>query len=311
MPSAQLTDLFTASATPRGARPARRPPPHGPNRSRHPRAVGPRAAPGPYASRRSAPNLRNDWLSMTFITTAAVLNMSAEDIDLLSMPARAQLLDDLREHAAAFDAQNSHRNHAAVIDFFHDHGLGAPGSWVSRVNSVVLEAITRGIAMALDPHAEDYSNPGARAWASYFRQCQRGELSQTSLHARAWSEAKQIATDHAVLVATHRYQLTPTAPERKFLSIARAYNWAMANRDLCDFLITNPGLFAPDLIAAIDIDIDPDALDQLFAVDNTAVARRACEIAWALAELDTLTLQGIDRLLGLVAELLDTMRDRS
>ena len=226
----------------------------------------------------------------------------------MNMQARAGLLDQLREHACEFGAQACWANHAGVIEFFRHRGLGAPGTWISWVNAVVLESIARGIALALVPEADDYANPGARAWAQYLLERQRGELVETTTHAHAWSRAKRIATGYAVQVASTRCGLEPTITERRFLTAARLYNWSMAHREPLDALIEFSGVLHPAFAA---LTIDPAAVDRLFEVGDAAVAEKACHIAWDAAELESLALSNLMSLLPRVLALFAPEAGRS
>src|SRR2546423_8983814 len=59
------------------------------------------------------------------------------------------------------NAGNQFRAIEGVITFFQEKGLGAPGTWISYVDSGIVEAIQRGAAIALRMSEETGNNPGS------------------------------------------------------------------------------------------------------------------------------------------------------
>lgn len=55
-----------------------------------------------------------------------------------------------------------------VITFFLSKNLGAPNSWISYVDTGIVEAIQRGGALALGLSSETGGNPGSVLWRDFF-----------------------------------------------------------------------------------------------------------------------------------------------
>lgn len=91
-----------------------------------------------------------------------------------------QRLDYVRymqsEHFGPLNAGNQFRAIEGVIRFFIEKNLGAPGSWVSYVDTGIVEAIQRGGAIALGKSSDDGGNPGSALWADFFRRMRAGSL---------------------------------------------------------------------------------------------------------------------------------------
>lgn len=208
---------------------------------------------------------------------ARALDATAEDIDQWAMPERTAYLQELREVAAPLGAGDRWMNLEGVIDFFASRALGAPGTWISRVNAGVLEAIQDGIALALDRTNGNRGNPGAPAWAEYLSLLHAGQLSAPSQHAQMWSIAKEISTETAVQQAEQTHGLRPTAVERDFLALAQAYNWGVRNRPAIELAI--------QMASVLDSELDQDKgfLDWFMDVGDPDAARIGCEIAWDVA----------------------------
>ena len=63
-----------------------------------------------------------------------------------------------------------------VITFFQSKGLGGAGTWVSYVDSGIVEAIQRGGAIALGMSSATGNNPGTEKWADFLHEMQTGSL---------------------------------------------------------------------------------------------------------------------------------------
>lgn len=92
-----------------------------------------------------------------------------------------QRLDYVRylqsEHFGPLKAGDQFRAIEGVIRFFIEKNLGAPGSWVSYVDTGIVEAIQRGGAIALGKSTDDGGNPGSALWADFLRRMRAGSLS--------------------------------------------------------------------------------------------------------------------------------------
>lgn len=237
---------------------------------------------------------------------ATMLDAPAAEIDKMSMDDRREFVQQMRSGPATrLGAGERWRNIEGVIMFFRDHGLGAPGTWVSHVNAGVLEGIERGIAIALDPAADDFGNVGAQAWASYLTQLRGNELGTKTAHDTAWSEAKEVSTDYGLALAEKVHGLSPTEPERRFLRLAQLYNWGMRNRPVVDTAVSYGGLVDRRLKG-----LRTEHLDWLMNVGDTDAARKGCEIAWTVAQMDPSpdAISALDIVLNAVPQLLDVFQ---
>ena len=99
---------------------------------------------------------------------AAALDCTAEEIDRMTMAERLEFVRDMQSGPGAqLGVTDRWRNIEGVITFFRDRQLGPPGTWVSYVDSGIVEGIERGIAMALGWSTDGFGNPGSAKWASY------------------------------------------------------------------------------------------------------------------------------------------------
>lgn len=212
---------------------------------------------------------------------AASLDCTAEDINLLSMPQRLELVRTMSAGPAeSLSAADRWRNLEGVLAFFADHRLGVPGSWVSYVDAGIVEGIERGIAIALGRASDGFGNPGSARWARYLTRLSTGELGNRTAHDRAWSEAEQASIEHGVaLAARHGQYATPV--ERRFFEFSAVYRWALRNRPA-----------ALDLLAGYGPQIHPELArlrvpfyDWFTDVSRSAPSYKGCEMAYGFAQL--------------------------
>jgi hypothetical protein len=214
---------------------------------------------------------------------AAALDCTLAEIDLMSMPDRLEFVRLMQSGPAAqLGATDRWRNIEGVITFFRDHGMGAPGTWVSYVDAGIVEGVERGIAIALGRSQDEFGNPGSRKWANYLTRLHAGELAVRNVHDKAWSEAEQAATDHGVTVAEKVHRIKPTAVERRFFMYSEFYRWTLRNRPaVLDLLAVYGGLIHPELARQ-----RVPFLDWFTDVGNPVPARKGCEVAYSAARLD-------------------------
>ncbi|ONI80250.1 hypothetical protein ALI22I_43540 [Saccharothrix sp. ALI-22-I] len=214
---------------------------------------------------------------------AASLDCTAAEIDRMGMAERLEFLRLLQSGpAAGLGAPDRWRNIEGVISFFRDHGLGAPGTWVSHVDAAILEGIERGIAIALGRSTDGFGNPGSARWADYLTRLHGGGLTVRAVHDRAWSEAEQASTDHGVAVAEREHGVRPTAVERRFFLFSEFYRWTLRNRPVVlDLLLLHAALLNPALVLR-----RVPFLDWFTDVRESTPSRKGCEIAFAYAQLD-------------------------
>ncbi|WP_199432784.1 hypothetical protein [Qaidamihabitans albus] len=212
---------------------------------------------------------------------AATLDCTAEDINLMTMPERLEFLRALSEGPAAEiipGYTHRWRNIEGIIGFFRDHGMGAPGSWVSYVDAGIVEGIERGIAIAAGRGGGTFGNPGAALWADYLTGLREGRLAGRSAHDRAWSLAEQASTEHGVALAEQVHGIAATAVERRFFGYSEFYRWTLRNRPfLLDVISPGPGPGEQRQLTFLDWFTD---------VGNDVPSRRGAELALDMAEFD-------------------------
>lgn len=65
-------------------------------------------------------------------------------------------------------SSNQFRAIEGVITFFLSKNLGAPNSWISYVDTGIVEGIQRGGALALGLSTDTGGNPGSVVWRDFF-----------------------------------------------------------------------------------------------------------------------------------------------
>jgi hypothetical protein len=234
----------------------------------------------------------------------AALECTAADVDRMTMDERLEFVRAMQSGPAAqLGASDRWRNIEGVITFFRDHGMGRPGSWVSYVDSGIVEGIERGIVIALGRSADGFGNPGSQAWASYLIRLKNGQLSVRNVHDRAWGEAEQASTDHGVVLAEQVHNVRPTAVERRFFMFSEFYRWVLRNRPAAlDMLAVYGGLVHPDLARE-----RVPFLDWFTDVSNPVPSRKGCEVAYAYARLDPIAglFTTLDLMLAYLPELFE------
>jgi len=230
---------------------------------------------------------------------AVALDCTAEDINLMSMAERLTFVRAMQSGVGAgLGVGDRWRNIEGVITFFRDKGLGAPGSWVSYVDAGIVEGIERGLAIAVDPSADDFGNPGSRLWAAYIT----AEHPDRAAHDRAWSKAEQASTEHGVAVAESHGQYA-TVVERRFYLFSETYRWALRNRPVgLDALLVYGWLIDPGLPAQ-----RVPFYDWFTDVRESAPSYRGCEMAYGFAQLHPIT--GVFGAVGLFLAYVTTLYD--
>ncbi|WP_280382925.1 hypothetical protein [Nocardia wallacei] len=235
---------------------------------------------------------------------ADALDTTAHDIDRMPMDDRLEFVRALGRHGRELGAADATPRLEGVVAFFGSAGLAGPGSWLSRVNASILEAVARGIVVTTDPGADDYGNPGARAWADYLRLFTSGRSAvEPNTAARAWSWARRVSVDAGTRWAAD-CGTEPTPVEQRFVTIADVCTLAIAHRPVLDLLVTYAGVLGPSLAG-----IDRAIVDRLCDPADAETARRGCEIAYAAANLNPDATCGTQehRLLPLIRGMLDVL----
>jgi len=78
------------------------------------------------------------------------------------------------EFFGPLNANNQFRPIEGVITFFVNNDLGHPDSWISYVDTGIIEAIQNGGAIALGISTNTGGNPGSIKWAGFFETMQAG-----------------------------------------------------------------------------------------------------------------------------------------
>ncbi|KAA2254297.1 hypothetical protein F0L68_30705 [Solihabitans fulvus] len=233
---------------------------------------------------------------------AVRLDCAATDLDTMSMTQRLEFLDALERGPASELSANFDRwsNIRGIVDFFRDHELGAPGSWISYVDAGILEGIERGTAIALGRSTDTFGNPGSVKWATYLIRLKRGELTDRATHDRAWGEAEQASTDRGVAIAGE-HGAQASAVDRRFFMFSEFYRWTLRNRPAALNLLTGYGMLIRPEVYRDRVPF----LDWFTDVRNPVPARKGAEVAYALARLDPLrgTFTTLDLLLAYLPDL--------
>lgn len=211
----------------------------------------------------------------------ASLTCTAEEINLLSMPERLDLVQAMTAGPAAAVIPGytpRWRNIEGIIEFFRERSLGAPGTWVSYVDSGIVEGIERGIAIASGRGTDTFGNPGSSLWASYLTRLHAGQLAARSVHDKAWSEAEQASTDHGVVLAEQVHGVAASGVEERFFEFSQFYRLTLRSRPaLLDPFSPGPGPGPQRQFTFLDWFTD---------VGNDTPSRRGAELAYGLAEFD-------------------------
>jgi hypothetical protein len=230
------------------------------------------------------------------------LDCRALDINEMTMADRLAFVRGLEAgHASRVVAGfNRWRNIEGILEFFRDHDLGAPGTWVSYVDAGILEAIERGTAIATGLSADDFGNPGSKLWASYLDRLARGELTVRSVHDRTWGDAEQAATDHATRLAEAQ-GTAPTNAEWRFFLYSEFYRWLLRNEPLNIMVIAIGVPGTGDEI----VKLRTSFLYWMTDVTNDVPTRKGSEIAYHFASLAPVpaTVSMVDLLLAYLPEL--------
>ena len=94
----------------------------------------------------------------------------------MNMTDRLAIVQYMQTRFQPLQASAQFRSVEGVIRFFINERLGTNGTWFSFINAVILEAIQRGGAIALDLSTDTGGNQGAPAWAAFFNQTAAGLL---------------------------------------------------------------------------------------------------------------------------------------
>ncbi|MCJ1340923.1 hypothetical protein MMC09_006219 [Bachmanniomyces sp. S44760] len=169
-----------------------------------------------------------------------------------------------------------------VITFFQSKGLGGAGTWVSYVDSGIVEAIQRGGAIALGMSSATGNNPGTEKWADFLHEMQTGSLGSRDAHDPVWSRSEQAATEYGKSRGDSEAQPASTQDLRWF-QFTQLFRLIMRNRSViihsiqAFFIFTDPPLA---LAASPFINWLTDVTDIKPTLCGSAVA-------WDLSALDT------------------------
>lgn len=97
------------------------------------------------------------------------LSCTFDQIQSSTMPARLTYVQYMQSNF--FGPLHSSTQFGAiegVIEFFISKNLGAPGGWISYVDTGIVEAIQRGGANALGLSTATGGNPGTALWRDFF-----------------------------------------------------------------------------------------------------------------------------------------------
>lgn len=169
---------------------------------------------------------------------ASTLDCTNEELDAMPLTERLVFVREVQDKIAAsyIPGFRHWRNIEGIIRAFIDEGLGAPGSWISRVDSGILEGLERGSAIALGISSDEYGNPGSKLWADYLRRLHRGELRDRWVHDPAWGNAEQASTEHGVRIAED-HGVYASRVDWNIYEYSEMYRWMLRNPQPALFIL--------------------------------------------------------------------------
>lgn len=236
---------------------------------------------------------------------AASLDCTTDEINLMSMSERIDFVRAMSSGPAA-ELLPGHdpyrwRNIEGIISVFRDRGLGAPGSWISYVDSGIVEGIQRGLAIASGRSEETGGNPGSKLWAEYVLRLKNGELTKRADHDRAWSEAEQASTEHGVYLSEEVHGEPPNPADERVYQFSEVYRWVLRNRPVFFDAITGLGARLNPQMRAAEVPF----YDWFTDVTNPAPSRKGGHMAVDFANLNVPggLANGLDLLLAYLPEM--------
>lgn len=211
---------------------------------------------------------------------AQALNCDHDEINLMSMDQRFAFVQAMeRGPGARFGAQSRWHNIEGVIWFFRDHQWGPPTTWVSYVDSGIVEGIEGGLAIASGNPNGGMGNPGSQLWADYLVGLKAGYGSRAA-HDRAWGRAEQASTDWGGHVAVDLHNLPPTPVEKNFLDFSQLYRSILMNKQEAVNIVRLYGEMSsqPEVTFA-----SRDFVEWLTDVGNITASRQGCELSYLLS----------------------------
>lgn len=211
---------------------------------------------------------------MTRVTPAAIVQLTAVDLDVMPMADRCARLIEYREAAGV----NGLANLEGVLRFFTERKLGAPGSWISWINAGILESALTGLVYRIGgiPVAAGTRVPGVALWLAHYADVSSGAPAaqrETSL-----SRAKEVADTYGLALAA-QHGIEPTPTERRFLAMTQICNWLRRNPDARDIVTDYARMIDPTFGNRLRMYLTGN-------LDDVALTREACALAWALATDD-------------------------
>lgn len=169
---------------------------------------------------------------------ASTLDCTADDLNAIPLPGRVRFVRLVQDRIAAeyIPGFRHWRNIEGIIRAFIDQRLGAPDSWISRVDSGILEGLERGSALALGTSTDDFGNPGTRLWADYLRRLHSGELTHRWVHDPAWGNAEQASTEHGLRLAA-AHGMRPNRIDWSIYEFSQMYRWSLRNPQPALFIL--------------------------------------------------------------------------
>lgn len=146
------------------------------------------------------------------------------------------------------DAGDQFRAIEGVISFFIQETLGKPDSWISFVDTGIVQAIQNAGANALGIHSATGGNPGTTKWADFFRRMNAGGYSERDVghqhgrnlsritnsfwqaHDEAWSIAEETSTGFGKDKADAKTDAS--IREQLWYNSTQLFRWIMRNRTL-------------------------------------------------------------------------------
>ncbi|KIW81737.1 hypothetical protein Z517_04763 [Fonsecaea pedrosoi CBS 271.37] len=145
------------------------------------------------------------------------------------------------------NSANQFRAIEGVITFFIGKNLGAPNSWISYVDTGIVEAIQRGGAMALGLSTDTGGNPGTTLWRDFFIGMRDGTYTTRQDHDYAWGLAEATATEWSKAQKADILASAPaTQQELNWYQFTVLFRWILRHEPETILLLTPIFLFKAD-----------------------------------------------------------------
>ena len=177
------------------------------------------------------------------IDCVATLSCKMRDFDAMTISDRSDWLTYVTtEFASEDNAKDWFNNVAGVLRFFDTKNLAQTGTWASIVDANIPQGIQNGLAIRQGIEPAEY-NAASDDWAAFFTAAEDAGPNQlndkqTESLRHLWGTAEQVATDDGLILAKHRFGLTPSAKEQfLFIEVGNFYRGALIDPSTADGVV--------------------------------------------------------------------------